>query len=377
MLLLALGVVLGIFAFAPVIGQASIPLGRLAWLVIFAIFAAYPLGLYNTNFQGGYFHGGLVLASFGIAHAFLRARLHRVVVVTTVVLLIYYIVAYTISGSAGGIFVGSPNRISTLFLALTVFTFVLGKRRYDLLLAAIIFLVALSAEGSTGILTSALLLSAVFLRDARDLLHVRSGRKLIIIFAGLAAIAGVSFIGPSLFQGEAQRSLDVQRLTASDVRFRIIDWYIDEHLTTADLFTGTSLTYTIPVQLDTGQWISLTNLHNSYLDMHTKTGVFSLLILGAFGFRLAQLLRRDPYLGALFLVLLVRASSDTVFILQGRYNFAFYAFLLPLGLLLHASRETGLEIPDQMQSEYDEGSEELVQVAAQMGPTSRPSTSRH
>lgn len=374
--LLALAVLLGMLAFAPLIGQTDMPLGRLAWLVLIAIFAAYPLVLYNTNLQGGYFHGGLVLASFGIAHTFLRARLHRVVVATTVVLLAYYILAYAVSGGSGGIFIGSSNRISTLFLALTVFTFVLGRRRYDLLLATVVFLAALSAQGSAGILASALLLSSVFLRDLRDLVNTGGATRYAIIFVGLGAIAGIAFTGPSLFEGETQRSLDIERLIGADVRFQVIDWYATENLTGTNLFAGTPLAYSVPVQLETGGWIWLANLHNSYLDLHSKTGIFSLVILGALLYRLLQLLRRDPYVGALMLVLLIRAFSDTVFILQGRYNFAFYVFLLPLGLLLQASRDIGHEIPDQLHVASEDGSEGLVQVAPQLHQTSHTNTYR-
>ncbi len=91
-----------------------------------------------------------MLASFGIAIVFVGERLHRLVLATTIVLLAYYIFGYAITRDAGDIFVGSSNRVSTLFLALAVFTFVLGRRRYDLPLAATVFLVATSAGGRQG-----------------------------------------------------------------------------------------------------------------------------------------------------------------------------------------------------------------------------------
>jgi hypothetical protein len=337
MALLALAVLLGTLSFAVTIWNREIDLGRLAWMALLAVFAAYPIVMWNTHFQAGYYHGGMMLASFGIAIVFVRERLHRLVLGTTIVLLAYYIIGYAITRDPGGIFIGSSNRVSTLFLALAVFTFVLGRRRYDLPLAATVFMVATSAGGAAGIASSVLLLVVVFLRGRRDMLYVGSAARPMLLVFGAVALVAVSSYGPVVLSGNSESSFDLRRVAQTDVRYEIIRWYARENLANLKLILGTPLEYSIPVHSESGELFTLNNLHNSYLDLHTKTGIFAFLFLGVVGVRVFQLWRRDPYMTALMIVIMIRAFSDTVFILQGRYNFAFYVFLLPLGLLLEAS----------------------------------------
>lgn len=347
--LLAIAILLGAAAFAPLLGQREAPLGKAAWVVVISVFLAYPMVLYNSNLQDGYFHGGMVIASFGIAHAFVRSRLHSLVASTLAALMVYYIASTWITADPGAAFIGSPNRVSTLFLGLTVFMFVLGKRRYDLPVAAVVFLVAASAEGSTGIIAAAVLLSAVFLRDGREVVAGRGPTKFAITLMGLVAIGSIAAIAPQLFEGETRDGLDYQRLTSGDGRYQIIDWYAHENLTGTNLFLGSPSAYAIPVQSSEGEWFYLNNLHNSYLDLHSKTGIFGFVIVGALALRVFFLLRKDPFLAALMMVLLVRAFADTSFILQGRYNFALYVFLLPLGMLMGAFAENAEEVQSSPQ----------------------------
>ncbi len=335
--LLALAVLLGTLSFAAIIRERELNLGRLAWVTLFAVFAAYPMVMWNTHFQAGYFHGGMVLASFGIAIVFVRERLHRLVLATTIVLLAYYILGYAITRDAGAIFVGSSNRVSTLFLALAVFTFVLGRRRYDLPMAGTVFLVATSAGGAAGIASSLLLLVIVFLRDKRDMLYVGNPARPVLILFGALGLAAVASYGPVVLTGNSETSFNLRRVIQTDVRYEIISWYARENLTNSKLILGMPLKYSIPVHSESGELSTLDNLHNSYLDLHTKTGIFAFLFLGAICVRVFQLWRRDPYMAALMMVILIRAFSNTAFILPGRYNFAFYVFLIPLGLLLQPS----------------------------------------
>jgi hypothetical protein len=333
-LLLALAIVSGVIAFGDSLARGTVPFGKLAWLVIFAIFAAYPMVMINNDFSEGYFHGGMVLASFGIASAFFRVNLHRIVMIITLILILYYTVIMVVTGNPGDAFSGSENRVSSLFLALAVFMFAQGERRYDLAVAAVVFLVIVSAEGSGGIIAATVLLAAVFFRDTLRLFRIRVAARLTIVAVGLVAIAGVASVAPKLFDEQVRAELDPERLIQSDIRFEIIDWYVQENLHGMNLFIGAPLSYSIPILTDANGWVWMHNLHTSYLDLHSKTGILAIIALGAFGVRMLHLLRRNPYLAALFLVLLVRAFSDTAFILQGQGNFALYAFLLPLNQLL-------------------------------------------
>lgn len=335
--LLALAIVLGVVAFGDSLARGNVPFGRTAWLVIISIFAAYPLVLINNDFTSGYFHGGMVLASFGVASVFFRAKLRWLVALVTLALLFYYVVFVGFGGSPSNVFIGSENRVSTLFLALAVFMFSQGERRYDVAFAAAVFLVSLSAEGSAGIIASAFLFSAVFIRDLRRFFQIRIAARLTLAAIGLTAIAGVVYVGPRLFHDDVREALSPTRLTRTDIRFEIIDWYVEEHLSGISLFIGTPTADRIPILTSDG-WIWMTNLHNSYLDLHRKTGIISVVILAAFGFRLLLLARRNPFMAALFMVLVIRAFSDTAFILQGTGNFAWYAFLLPIEQLLPGPR---------------------------------------
>lgn len=377
--LLAMAILFGVIAFGDSLARGAVPFGRLAWSVIFAILAAYPLVMINNDFSAGYFHGGMVLASFGVASVFLRANLRWVVLLVILVLLVYYLVTFAAGGGSSGAFIGSENRVSTLFLALSVFLFVLGERRYDLAVTAVVFLVALSAEGSSGIIASAVLFVAVLFRDTLRFLRVRLAARLVIATLGLVAIAGIVLVAPKLFHEQVRAELDPERLTRTDIRFEIIDWYIDENLHGMNLFIGVPLSYSIPIWTDAKGWVWLRNLHNSYLDLHSKTGILSIIVLGAFGLRMLQLLRRNPYLAALFLVLLIRAFSDTAFILQGHGNFAVYVFLLPLHQLLpshEAAKELWNTLPRMPGGSLPEGSVGSLPDTGQSNPSVRSDSRR-
>ena len=138
---------------------------------------------------------------------------------------------------------------------------------------------------------------------------------------------------PSLLSGGALQGLSVDRLVADDVRYQVWEIYIREYMVGKSLFLGSNDYINMGVSNFQGEIVYLDNLHSSYLMIHANTGIFAVIIMAAIIWRFVSIMKYSKYLGLLMLVILLRAYSDTSFILTGYYNFAFYIFFLPVQYL--------------------------------------------
>jgi hypothetical protein len=98
------------------------------------------------------------------------------------------------------------------------------------------------------------------------------------------------------------------------------------------LFFGAPFDFQLTANFQ-GNYLDFNNLHSSYLTLHAKTGILSLLILFSIIWRIKTIFFVKPFYAGLLFVLLFRSYSDTSFILEGSLNFAFFMFFLPNKLL--------------------------------------------
>lgn len=310
-------------------------IGTLLLVFIAGVVVSYPLSLLNNGFSSGFMHGGMVLGSAGVALYFGNSRNSRLAAASLWSLLALYLGSVLLIGRAtDAVFLGSQNRVSTLFLALAVLLFAMRRHASDSLLAGVVLFACVVAGGSSGIIGAILLFVVVVLREAAAPGQYRHLRRI-----GLAvAVTAVAVAVASVLSQEAMMKLAIDRLVGGDVRYQIIRAYARENFHGVNLLAGTRPVYAFDV-IDEGSASIIGNLHNSYLSVHSKAGIFSIVIVGAIFFRLGTLVSKNKVFAGMLLVLLLRAFSDTVFILDGTYNFSLLFFLLPLSSLHHSTTD--------------------------------------
>ena len=240
-------------------------------------------------------------------------------------LIAYALLSFAIGVSAEDIVAGSRNQVSVVLLSFGALALALESKKIDLVITVLIFIACVLAVGSSGIIASAILVLASLFRQDQPL-YVR-----VLIFGGLFAL----FIGFEVYleyyaPRDLQMKFSYDRLTATDVRFQIIDEYIKRYTSGSYLWLGAPDEYDFYVYSDTssgGIWSYVTSLHNSYLSVHAKLGFLALAVYALIA-HVIWCLRKNLYLLLLFATLLVRAFGDSAFILDGHLNFCFFFFFV-------------------------------------------------
>ena len=257
-------------------------------------------------------------------------------------LLAYVLLNFALGVSAEDVVAGSRNQVSIVLLSFATLALALESKKIDLGLTVLIFVVCVLAVGSSGIIASAILVLASLFRQDQPL-YAR-----VLIFAGLLA----TFVGFEIYleyyaPRDLQMKFSYDRLTATDVRFQIIDEYFKRYTSGEFLWLGAPDQYDFYVYSDTssgGIWTYVTSLHNSYLSVHAKLGFLALPVY-ALIVHVAWCLRKNLYALLLFTTILVRAFGDSAFILDGHLNFCFFFFFLLASRERLASKQGWAELP--------------------------------
>ena len=272
-------------------------------------------------------------------------------------LLTYVLLSLAIGVSAEEIVAGSRNQVSVVLVSFGALALALDSRKSDLALTILIFVACVLSVGSSGILASAILVLASLFRQNQPL-YVR-----VLIFGGLFLM----FIGFEVYleyyaPQDLRMKFSYDRLTATDVRFQIIDEYIKRYTSGQYLWLGAPDAYDFYVYSDTssgGIWSYVTSLHNSYLSIHAKLGMLALPVYLLIA-HAVWCLRKSLYLLLLFLAVLVRAFGDSAFILDGHLNFCFFFFFL----LASRARLENKQRGDPQFAEYAHAPLQYPEVAA-------------
>ena len=333
-----------VFASAGFGGLALIAMGpRLAnlphyykWMMAILFLAIFLVMFKVTYYPVAFTFLAVVPAGMAVA-LYIEAfpKFFRVRWVLYASLAYFYVAVLLLGVSAEIVFAGSRNQISVLFLSLGVLVLVLDTRREDVILAIVIFWACVLSVGSGGIVAGLILMAAVVFRQ-----NSRAWIKAAVFFFAIMTVVGLQIYILYYAPPEFVTKFSLERLTGTDPRFQIIASYADRYLTGDFLLLGAPddyAFYTYSEISSGGIWAYVNSLHNSYLSVHAKVGI---LALGVFALiaKVLWALRGNLFHAMLFTVLLVRAFADSVYILDGYYNFAFYFFFI-LASHAHAARQ--------------------------------------
>lgn len=304
-------------------------------IFIYIILVTYPISIINNSLSAGYLTLPMVMTSFGIAYLFKinNSSIKFVRGVLTVLLLYYFIAIFFLDLSADQIYVGSRNVKSIIFLALSIFLIVLDlENKYNLLIVFFVFIACVLAVGSSGIISSFILLITCYLYYFKSLtkatnISIISSFLLFI----LSIIYGLFVIS---FDSELFFKIFNSRFFGGDIRYEIWSEYFNQYLNGLTLIFGTPFDFKLQA-IYNGSYVVINNVHSSYIMLHSKAGILSLFLLLAIIIRINFLRKNKIFFAGLFLVILIRSYSDTAFILNGAFNYAFYIFFLPNRLLLN------------------------------------------
>ena len=237
----------------------------------------------------------------------------------------YVLFAFALGISPEGVVAGSRNQVSVILVSFGALALALESKKFDLILTVLLFVACVLSVGSTGILASALLVLASLFRQDQPVL-----KKALIFGAVMLTFVGFQIYFEYYAPADLGRKFSYERLTATDVRFQIIEEYIKRYTTGDFLWLGAPDNYDFYVFSDVssgGIWAYVNSLHNSYLSIHAKLGVLAIPVYLVI-LHVVWCLRRNVYILILFVAMLVRAFGDSAFILDGHYNYSFYFFYL-------------------------------------------------
>lgn len=295
---------------------------------IFILLLAYPVSIILNGFAGGYFTLPMVLSSIGVAYVFAtNKKLIKVVEYLLIALLIYFIIQLLLFGKTGDeVYVGSRNRKSIIFIGLSIFLFVLEHpKRSNVYVAFLVLIANLLAVGSAGIISGLMLFLFTFMTNAKYF------NKYLVVVSCILLLIIPSYVYHVYFSdstSEALLKMSTERLFSSDIRYEIWTEYINKYLKGWHLFLGAPFDFKFVASFQ-GNYEEYTNLHSSYLMLHVKTGILSIFLISIIMLKLLKLSFKRLYYAGLFATILFRSFSDTCFILDGSFNYAFYIFFLP------------------------------------------------
>lgn len=311
----------GALAFAV---RSHMRLGASALYVLLALVLAIPLVLIKALYYPvSIMFFVAVPASIAVALFIFEFPAFFRIKALLICLLSVYFVLVLAGHDPGEVFVGSRNQISTLFVALSAVALVINRSRYDIFLALSVFIACVVAVGSSGIISSGVILAAVLFRDYK-------WRAAFCLAGTLAFVLMGNLFFMDYLPDDLVLKFNMERLLGGDVRYQIIEGYIADYSSGYFLLMGApeGVLFSVYDALSYGGgYGDVGTLHNSYLSAHMKMGIASFVVFLSI-IRVAWLLRRNLFFLALFFSILVRAFSDTVFIVDGYYNFAFFFYYI-------------------------------------------------
>ena len=282
-----------------------------------------------------YIYIGLLILAF-LVGSILVSRTHRLghVIIfilnsSGVALLIYkgliksggvYIVFYTLSLYFGFlIFSGadpnavlkvvSRNGVSMMMLVTVVSLYIIltiEKKKIDIKPAIITLIISIWAVGRSGILSSAFLLLGI--------LFIKSGTKKLIIAIIFIPMITIYFYFDYIIIFLLKNSLELDALTyqlnksdeaGPDVRIEIWQNYLNNLDFFRLIFGANILTDPWP----DGELLNY-NYHNSYINIHSKTGIMGLITMVFMFFSLIKFYKKNIMFFILFITIILRWSTD-------------------------------------------------------------------
>jgi hypothetical protein len=327
-LLAAIGV-LGVILFLLTINwkKLTIKINSKLFIILITLLASIPLiALKSFFYEVAYVFIFTTITSILIAKNFSQVNINPFAKFTLIVLLIYFFSSILFGVDPAEIFAGSRNQISVLLISFLVLNLASKNLHnfFDLLLALFVWVACLYGGGVGGIISSTVILFALCY-------FLISSRIIIIILCVILSCSYYFLFDHIEISENILLKYNLERLLVLDTRYQIIAQYYDRYFTEPVFFIlGAPDDYVFDVYdyfSFGGGGIDgeVSSLHNSYLSIHAKIGFLAIFVIYSLG-RLAYFLSGSCFHLIIFLALLLRAFSDSVYILDGYYNFCLFYF---------------------------------------------------
>ncbi|MCX6564921.1 MAG: hypothetical protein NTW38_00605 [Candidatus Aminicenantes bacterium] len=262
----------------------------------------------------------LIPPQIGFALALLNKKVFSRMLLWAFILVAgYFIISMLIGVAPSNVLVGrSANHVSTVMIFLGCLVY--GRcadenKRFSLIPALIVFMLSVWALGRGGIIASGIILVGLFVSKRRR-------ARFDYYFIGLGVIVvGIILFGDirinfNLFHKSFSFEKFSSKSAIEDPRILILDQYKEKlNLKTVLLgFDRDALEEIFPLE----------NMHNSFLAMHFRFGMFAFPIIGLMFYALVRSLSKNKCFFILLLAIYVRAFTDTILLPTGYFDFVFY-----------------------------------------------------
>ena len=324
---LYLGLFFGLTVFlSQLLNQGKLPSLAVAFLMVITI--SYLITFTNNGLSVGALFVPLSLAHIGVAWRIsthgLSYQFSRIIFFGSLAYFVYG--ALILNLAPHQMFANSRNYVSVYFLnTLSIFYISiylsrdLDFKKFRVIMpAAFVFLISVFAIGSSGIISTFILLSLI------GMTFVKRSHVLVLALLLLVAMsyigswdAFISFLGTfELLSShhELLKKLDYVELTQGNTRYYIWNEYISS-MDVMRVLTGINLSES---------FYGFNSYHNSFLLLHARLGLFGFIITLMFLFSIIRGFKVNIILASCLFALLLRSYSDTTILAGSAFDFVIF-----------------------------------------------------
>ena len=308
------------------LNQGKLPPVAIAFLIIVTM--SYLITFANNGLSAGALFVPLTLAHIGVAWRIsthgLSYQFSRIIFFGSLAYFFYSVIIVNLDPNQ--VFANSRNYVSVYFLnTLSIFYISIYlsrdvdfKKFRVVMPAAVVFLASVLSVGTSGIISTFILLSLI------SMVFLKRAHVLVLAFLLLVAISYIaswdtfiSILGtfellssnPELLQ-----KMDYEELTQANTRYYIWNEYIDS-MDVMRTLAGINLSES---------FYGFNNYHNSFVLLHARLGLFSFVIALMFLFSIIRGFKVNRILASCLFVLLLRSYSDTTILAGSVFDFVIF-----------------------------------------------------
>lgn len=324
---LYLGMFFGLTVFlSQLLNQEKLSPLLIAFLII--VIMSYLITFTNNGLSVGALFVPLTLAHIGVAWRIsthgLSYQFSRIIFIGSLAYFFYSVLIVNLD--PGQVFSNSRNYISVYFLnTLSIFyisiylsTDVDFKKFRVITPAAVVFLASVLSVGTSGIISTFILLSLI------SMVFLKRTHVLMLAFLLLVAISYIaswdvflSILATFEFltsDPELLQKMDYVELTEGNTRYYIWKEYISS-MDVMRTLAGINLSES---------FYGFNNYHNSFILLHARLGLFSFIIALMFLFSLIRGFKVNLILALCLFALLLRSFSDTTILAGSAFDFVIF-----------------------------------------------------
>lgn len=311
--------------------QRGVP-NNYSFNVLVTFFIFYVMGIFLSNIYHEKFDNGFFLyaiTSLSMSHILISKNISSKAISLPLWVLVFYFLFLMITGTNPNLALGdsasSRNGISVILINITVLAIIIdfkNKKVPTIILPLFVFLICAWTLSRAGIVSSFIVLFAVFLLRLRLKKNILEKFKFFFKAALLLLtpiLLNLKFL-ISEIKPIIQASVGRGFSFTGDQRADFLNFYID-NMDINYLLFGLYLK-------SSGLFSVNSNVHNSFIQLHSLTGIFGLLASLLICYLLLATLKKNFAIGLLSLALVLRGFTDTI------YFFDIFDFILISSLIL-------------------------------------------